>query len=41
MVLAIRAFREHDCASGVVSQLEGEAKSPSVTHTGSIAKAQD
>src|ERR1700692_4653906 len=41
VVLAIRAFREHDCAPGAASQLEVEAKSPRVTHTASIAKVQD
>jgi hypothetical protein len=41
VVLAIRAFREHDCAPGTASQLEVEAKSPSVTHTVSVAKVQD
>ena len=40
-VLAIRAFREHDCAPGAASQLEVEARSPSVTHTVSMAKVQD
>jgi len=39
--LAIRAFREHECAPGVGSQLEVEARSPSVTHTVSMAKVQD
>jgi hypothetical protein len=41
VVLAICAFREHDCAPGSGSQLEVEAKSPSVTHTVSMAKVQD
>jgi len=40
VVLAIRAFREHDCAPGVASQLDVEARSPSVTHTVSMAKVQ-
>ena len=41
VALAIRAFREHECAPGSGSQLEVEARSPSVTHTVSIAKVQD
>ena len=41
VVLAIRAFREHECAPGAGSQLEVEAKSPSVTHTVNMAKVQD
>ena len=41
VVLAIRAFREHECAPGPASQLEVEARSPSVTHTVSMAKVQD
>ena len=41
VVLAIRAFREHDCAPGPASQLEVEARSPSVAHTVSMAKVQD
>ena len=40
VVLAIRAFREHDCAPGAGSQLEVEAKSPSVTHTVSMARCR-
>jgi len=40
VVLAIRAFREHDCAPGVASQLDVEARSPNVTHTVSMAKVQ-
>jgi len=41
VVLAIRAFREHACAPGAGSQLEVEARSPSVTHTVTMAKVQD
>ena len=41
VVLAIRAFRENDCAPGSASQLDVEARSPSVTHTVSLAKVQD
>ena len=41
VVLAIRTLREHDCAPGAASELEVEAKSPSVTHTVSMAKVQD
>ena len=40
VVLAIRAFREHECAPGAGSHLEVEARSPSVTHTVSMAKVQ-
>jgi hypothetical protein len=40
-VLAVRAFREHDCAPGPASTLEVEARSPSVTHTVSMRKVQD
>jgi hypothetical protein len=41
VVLAIRAFREHECAPGAGSELQVEARSPSVTHTVSMAKVQD
>src|SRR5258706_8823786 len=41
VVLAIRAFREHECAPGAGSQLEVEARSPGVTHIVSIAKVQE
>ena len=40
VVLAIRAFREHDCAPGAASQLDVEARSPGVTHTVSMTKVQ-
>ena len=41
VALAVRAFREHDCAPGPASTLEVEARSPSVTHTVSMQKVQD
>lgn len=41
VVLAVRAFREHDCAPGSASAIEVEARSPSVTHTVRMAKVQD
>jgi hypothetical protein len=41
MVLAVRAFREHDCAPGPARRLEVEARSPSVTHTVSMMKVQE
>ena len=40
VVLAIRVFREHECAPGPSSELDVEARSPSVTHTLSVAKVQ-
>ena len=41
VVLAVSAFREHDCEPGSGSQLEVEAKSPSVTHTVSMRKVRE
>ncbi len=41
VALAIRSFRENDCAPGPASQLDVEARSPSVTHTVSVGKLQD
>ena len=41
VALAVRAFREHDCAPGPASQLEVEARSPAVTHTVSLTKVRD
>jgi hypothetical protein len=41
VVLAVRAFREHDCAPGLASHLEVEARSPSVTHTVSMRKVRE
>ena len=32
-VLALKAFREHDCAPGPAAHLSVEVKSPSVMHT--------
>lgn len=32
-VLALKSFREHDCAQGPAGHLAIEVKSPSVTHT--------
>jgi len=40
VVLAVRAFRENDCAPGTASELDVEARSSGVTHTVSIAKVQ-
>ncbi len=40
VVLAIRTFREHDCAPGAGSDLDVEARSPGVIQTVSIAKVQ-
>ena len=40
VVLAIRAFREHDCAPSAASDLDVEARSPGVTHMVSMAKVQ-
>ena len=40
VVLAVRAFREHDCEPGSGSQLEVEAKSPSVNTLGEHAEGQ-
>jgi hypothetical protein len=40
VVLAVRAFREHHCAPGPASQMEVEARSPSVTHTVRISKVE-
>jgi hypothetical protein len=41
VVLAVRAFREHDCAPGPASTMEVEAKGPSVTHTVSMRKVNE
>ena len=41
VALAVRAFREHDCAPGAMSQMEVEARSPAVTHTVSMRKVED
>ncbi len=41
VALAVRAFREHGCAPGPASRMEVEAKTPSVTHTVSMARVRD
>ena len=41
VVLAVRAFREHDCVPGPASTMEVEARSPAVTHTVRLAKVHD
>ena len=41
VVLAVRAFREHECEPGSGSRLEVEAKTPSVTHTVSMRKVRE
>jgi hypothetical protein len=41
VALAVKAFREHDCAPGQASTMEVEARSPSVTDTVSMRKVQD
>ena len=41
VALAVRAFREHGCAPGPARRMEVEAKTPSVTHTVSMAKVRD
>ena len=33
VALAVRSFREHDCAPGPASTMEIESRSPSVTHS--------
>ena len=40
-VLAVRAFREHDCAPGPASRLEVEVAGPSVTHTVTVKKVHE
>jgi hypothetical protein len=40
-VLALKSFREHDCAPGAVARLSIEVKSPSVTHTLVTQKVED
>jgi hypothetical protein len=39
-VLAVRAFKEHECEPGAMSQLEVEVRK-SVTHTLTLRKVQD
>ena len=41
VVLATRAFREHDCAPGPASRLEVEVRSPNVTHEVTMRKVQE
>ncbi|MGD1091946.1 MAG: hypothetical protein ABSB35_08120 [Bryobacteraceae bacterium] len=41
VVLAVRAFRKHDCAPGPARVLEVEARSPSVTHTVAMRKVRE
>ena len=41
VVLAVRAFREHDCAPGAASELDVEARSPTVMHTVSLTKVEN
>ena len=38
VAVAVREFREHDCAPG---EMEVEARSPAVTHTVSMGKVED
>lgn len=40
-VLAIRAFREHDCEPGIASRLAVEVRPPSVTHTVMVQNVRD
>ena len=41
VVLASRAFREHDCTPGPASQIEVDVRSPSVTHTVTMRKVRE
>jgi hypothetical protein len=41
VVLAICAFREHDCTPSAATEWEVEARNPSVTHAVSMAKVQN
>jgi hypothetical protein len=40
-VLALRAFREHDCIPGPAVELEVEVRGPSVVHKLSVRKVDD
>src|SRR4051794_40739633 len=40
-VLAIKAFREHDCEPDIASRLAVEVTPPSVTHTVTVQKVRD
>lgn len=41
VALAVPAFAEHHCLPGPASQIEVEAKSPSVTHTVRMTKVRE
>lgn len=41
VALAVREFRAHDCPSGAASEMEVEARSPSVKHTVSLDKLRN
>ena len=41
VAMAMVAFGEHHCLPGPASQMEVEARSPSVTHTVSVTKVRD
>lgn len=41
VALAMAAFGEHQCMPGPASQMEVEARSPSVTHRVNMAKVRD
>ena len=41
VVLATRAFREHECTPGPASRLEVEVRSPNVTHEVTMRKVQE
>ena len=41
VALAVKVFREHNCEPGPASQLEVEARNPSVTHTVTMNKVRD
>ena len=40
-VLALRAFREHDCSPGPAAKLEVEVAGPAVTHTLTVKKVRE
>jgi len=40
-VLALRAFREHQCAPGPAALLEVEVRGPSVVHKLTVSKVED
>jgi len=41
VVSAVREFRDHDCAPGPASQMEVEARGPSVTHTVTMRRVSE